>query len=167
MKAATGARGGEGVGAKHLRERLGAVQLVGRDEKAAPRDQEDAAGRRALLLLAVLLTLWLAVVVLDGLLGVRRQRELAGARRRQAGGLRARRARAWARGQGGGDAKWLGSGATSSPTSVLFCARVRVDGGPEAPSATLSLYTASDSAPMRHSHSHVLNLASYPAHLTS
>ena len=58
--------------------------------------------------------------------------------------------------------------ATSSPTSFFFRVRVRLDGGPAAPSATLccSSYAASASAPMRHSHSHVLSLESYPAHLT-
>ena len=67
--------------------------------------------------------------------------------------------------------RWMGQGwsrATSGPMSFLPLERSRFEGGPAEPrlACSRSSNSAMASAPILHSHSHVLRFASQSAHLT-
>ena len=129
-------RVGVGVGGRaRLRERLGTVELAHEDEEATRGDGKKATRGGALLVGAVLLGLWLAVMVID--LGLRhaRELELPGARLSQLRRLpteaalacgRKRRVDRWGRLWRGrcGD----GEGGGYQRAHVLLCGRPRAFG---------------------------------------
>ena len=127
---------GVGVGGRaRLRERLGTVELAHEDEEATRGDGEKATRGGALLVGAVLLGLWLAVMVIDLGLGHARELELPGARLSQLRRLpteaalacgRKRRVDRWGRLWRGrcGD----GEGGGHQRAHVLLCGRPRAFG---------------------------------------
>ena len=129
-------RVGVGVGGRaRLRERLGTVELAHEDEEATRGDGKKATRGGALLVGAVLLGLWLAVMVIDLGLGHTRELELPGARLSQLRRLpteaalacgRKRRVDRWGRLWRGrcGD----GEGGGYQRAHVLLCGRPRAFG---------------------------------------